>query len=188
MRPRNKFFHSTHFPHICPSLEDDKWIVCFADTRMRKRESVCFSFILPHPKTLNQACMWLSFSLVIHTFIEMGPLFVGGDGGGSVPFHLGLVSWKLGHIVKSVLCIAYQYDPIVCKLSMNTRWVTMRFFFWMCVHNPWKMLHGDLWWYSRCKSMQLMLWFPIFREFDQNIRHKAKRKIVSWIKRHMALR
>lgn len=173
-------------PHICPSLEEDKWIVCFADTRMRKRESVCFSFILPHPQN-PQACMWLSFSLV-----EMGPLFVGGGvwgrGGGSVAFHLGLGSWKLGHIVMSMLCITYQYGPIVCKLSMNTMRVRMSFFFWTCVHNPWKMLHGDLWWYSRCKSMQLMLWFPNFREFDQNIRCKAKQKIVSWTKRHIALR
>lgn len=132
MRPRNKFFHSTHFPHICPSLEDDKWIVCFADTRMRKRESVCFSFILPHPKTLNQALYVAKFLTCYPYIYRNGSLVCWGrclGEGGSVPFHLGLGSWKLGQIVMSMLCIAYQYDPIVCNLSMNTRWVTMSFFF-----------------------------------------------------------
>jgi hypothetical protein len=131
-----------------------------------------------------QACMWLSFSLVINAFIEMGPLFVWGARSLST-WDLGVGSW----VIMWWACYALPINTTpVCA---NCQWTLGGWgwvFVWMCVHNPWKMLHGDLWWYSRCKSMQMMLWFPNYREFDQNIRHKAKRKIVSWIKRHIALR
>lgn len=55
-----------------------------------------FLSYFPTPKPSIKPCMWLSFSLVIHTFIEMGPLFVGGGvwgGAGVGPFPLG--TWEL---------------------------------------------------------------------------------------------
>jgi hypothetical protein len=136
MRPRNKFFHSTHFPHICPSLEDDKWIVCFADTRMRKRESVCFSFILPHPKTLNQA-LYVAKFLTCYPYIYRNGSLVcwgrclgGGRGWSLSTWDLGVGSW----VILWWACYALPINTT--QLCANCQWTLGGWrwgFFFECV-------------------------------------------------------